>query len=112
MWPSSIVTLVVAETDEPIVLEVGDDGFWDQLYDEEVQPMPYYQFPGYALPAYGNLQPCLKYSPEIRRMLCVPPGTAMIHKDASGAEAITIISWLIVRGGDRPALLAPEQNGP
>ena len=62
------------------LLEVGDDGFWHQLYDEDVQPMPYYQFPGYALPAYGTLHPCLKYSPEIRRMLCVPTGTASIYQ--------------------------------
>jgi hypothetical protein len=68
------------------LLAVEDDGFWPQLYDEDVQPMPYYQFPRYALPAYGNLHPCLKYSPEIRRMLCVPPGTAASHKDATSSE--------------------------
>lgn len=69
------------------LLAVDDDGFWQQLYDEDIQPMPYYQFPRYALPAYGTLTPCLKYSPEIRRMLCVPPGTAVIHKDEISDEA-------------------------
>lgn len=58
-------------------LEVGDDGFWLQLYDVDTQPMPFYQLPNHALPAYGRLHPCLDYSPEIRRMLCVPAGTAM-----------------------------------
>ncbi len=63
------------------LLDVGENGFWDQLYDDEYQPMPFYQFPRYAVPAYGRLHPCLKYSPEIRQMLCVPTGTAGIHDD-------------------------------
>jgi hypothetical protein len=68
------------------LLAVDDNGFWQQLYDEDIQPMPYYQFPRYALPAYGTLTPGLKYSPEIRRMLCVPTGTAVIHEHEGSSE--------------------------
>ena len=68
------------------LLDVGDDGFWHQLYDDDVQPTADFQFPAYASPAYGSLHPCLKYSPEIRRMLCVPPGTARIHQSDSAPD--------------------------
>ena len=60
-------------------LTVGDNGFWDELYDEEHQPTPMFQIPGYARPAYGCLHPRLKYSDKIRRMECVPTGASMIH---------------------------------
>ena len=68
------------------LLAVEDDGFWPQLYEEDLQPMPAYQLPAYALPAYGTLHPCLMYSPEIRSMLCVPTGTAVIHRKVTPAE--------------------------
>ena len=61
-------------------LTVGDNGFWDQLYDENHQPQPRYQLPAYARPGYGELHPCLKYSKCIQRMRCVPDGVSMIHK--------------------------------
>ena len=61
-------------------LTVGDNGFWDELYDENFQPTPYHQIPEYALPAYGELHPCLKYSRKISRMRCVPNGVSMVHK--------------------------------
>ena len=60
-------------------LTVGDDGFWEELYDEEYKPTPAFQLPGYARPAYGRLHPRLKYSDKIRRMQCVPTGVSMIH---------------------------------
>jgi Arc/MetJ family transcription regulator len=60
-------------------LTVGENGFWDELYDERLQPEPNYQLPGYARPAYGQLHPRLKYSPQIRRLTCVPTGISMIH---------------------------------
>lgn len=59
-------------------LTVGDNGFWDELYDENHQPEPSYQLTD-CQPAYGELHPRLKYSPRIRRMQRVPRGTSMIH---------------------------------
>lgn len=61
-------------------LTVGDNGFWEQLYDEEHQPLPQYQLPSYARPGYGRLHPKLKYSRQINRMRCVPDGVAVIHE--------------------------------
>ena len=61
-------------------LTVGDDGFWNELYDDQHQPQPSYQLPDYALPAYGHLHPHLKYSHRMKRMLHVPTGTSMIHR--------------------------------
>lgn len=61
-------------------LTVGDDGFWDQLYDENHQPVPQYQLPGDARPGYGRLHPKLKYSRMIQRMRCVPDGVSMVHR--------------------------------
>jgi hypothetical protein len=90
------------------LLAVEDDGFWPQLYDEDIQPMPYYQFPRYALPAYGNLHPCLKYSPEIRRMLCVPPGTAASHKDATSSEGPSETSSDALKLDELEMLPSPE----
>lgn len=60
-------------------LTVNDNGFWDELYDDNHQPQPNYQLPRYE-PAYGRLHPNLKYSPRIQRMRCVPVGQAMVHE--------------------------------
>ena len=70
-------------------LTVGDDGFWNELYDDQHQPQASYQLPDYALPAYGPLHPHLKYSHKIKRMLHVPTGTSMVHRPANddGQEA-------------------------
>ncbi|MCA9140041.1 MAG: TolC family protein, partial [Planctomycetales bacterium] len=61
-------------------LTVDDNGFWDKLYDENYQPIPELQLPGYARPGYGELHPKLKYSWRIQRMRCVPDGVSMIHE--------------------------------
>ncbi|QDT10880.1 TolC family protein [Planctomycetes bacterium K23_9] len=60
-------------------LTVGDNGFWEQLYDEQHQPMPQYQLPSYARPGYGRLHANLKYSKLINRMRCVPDGVSVIN---------------------------------
>jgi outer membrane protein TolC len=65
------------------LLTVEDDGFWHELYDEEFQPTPYYQLSTYGQPVYGALVPQLWYSKWIRRMECIPPGTAAIHKEST-----------------------------
>ncbi len=56
------------------LLTVGDDGFWQQLYEEQYQPSRQLQLPAYARPAYGRLHPGLKYSHRLRRTLDVPTG--------------------------------------
>lgn len=61
------------------LLQVGDDGFWHDLYDEQIQPEPFFQLPEYAMPAYGDLPHGLMFSHKIRRMLSVPVGMAGVH---------------------------------
>jgi hypothetical protein len=72
------------------LLTIGDDGFWNELYDEKYQPEPYFQLPPYAMPAYGELLPGLWYSRLLRRMEDVPPGSSAIHaeKPHAGDEEV------------------------
>ncbi len=62
------------------LLEVNEQGFWTQLYDEALQPTPNLQLPNYALPVYGQLPRGTLPSHQIKRMLQVPPGQTMIHR--------------------------------
>ena len=57
------------------LLTVDTNDFWNELYDESVQPEPQLQPPLPDEPAYGRLTPHLKHSKRIRRMLEVPRGT-------------------------------------
>jgi hypothetical protein len=68
------------------LLVVNEQGLWDNLYDESVQPTPYYQLPPHAFPFYGELPRGLHYSRAMRRMEWVPPGTSMIHHAPTDAE--------------------------
>ena len=68
------------------LLEVNELGAWDGLYDESVQPTPYYQLPPHAYPFYGKLPCGLHFSPAIRRMEHVPQGTSMFHREPTQAE--------------------------
>ena len=68
------------------VLTVNEQGMWDGLYDESVQPTPYYQLPPHAYPFYGELPHGLHFSREIRRMQDVPPGTSMLHQSSNAEE--------------------------
>ena len=61
------------------LLTVGDDGFWNELYNEDFQPDLNHQLPEHARPAYGELPPQLRFSPEIKRMNQIPTGTSLIH---------------------------------
>ena len=73
------------------LLEVDDNGFWPELYNEKYQPIPAGQFPAHAAPVYGELPCRAGYSCKVKRMLCVPPGNAEIHKqpaDQSAAEVL------------------------
>lgn len=68
------------------LLQVNELGLWDGLYDESVQPTPYYQLPPYAYPFYGELPRGLHFSQELRRMEQVPPGTSMFHRPPTEEE--------------------------
>jgi hypothetical protein len=59
------------------LLEVDDNGFWPELYNEQVQPTPSYQLP--LVPPYGTLPQHLWYSHKVKRMLHIPPGLSSIH---------------------------------
>ena len=61
------------------LLIVNEQGFWDELYDEQYQPEPFFQLPPWAMPVYGCLPPVC-HSKAIRRQLCVPPGVSQIDK--------------------------------
>lgn len=62
------------------LLQVDEQGFWTQLFDEDYQPAPNLQLPDYALPAYGRLPRGTCPSHKIKRMLLVPPGQTMIFR--------------------------------
>ena len=68
------------------VLTVDERGLWEGLYDESIQPTPYYQLPPHAFPFYGELPDGLHYSRLMRRMEQVPPGASMIHRDPTVTE--------------------------
>ncbi|MEM8734176.1 MAG: TolC family protein, partial [Planctomycetota bacterium] len=46
------------------LLYVDEDGFWDDIRNEQLQPEPVYNLPPWSYPVYGKL-PCVCYSDEI-----------------------------------------------
>ncbi len=68
------------------LLEVGDSGFWQPLYDEQYQPSPSYQLMGDALPAYGVLPTGPWYSKEMRCILDVPTGFSLLPAEQDSME--------------------------
>ncbi len=81
------------------LLQVDDDQFWPQLYDERYQPVVNYQLPEYAQPAYGLLPDRVLYSKKVRRMLHVPPGQSVIFHPEETAES------------DAEEILTPHPDG-
>ena len=61
------------------LLDVDDDGFWPELYNEQHQPTVDCQWPRYARPPYGELPRRVRHSPEVKRMLSVPMGCSQIY---------------------------------
>ena len=59
-------------------LEVDDEGFWPELYDERFQPTPSFHIPTFGRPVYGELPCHVHYSRDVQRMLAVPAGTAEV----------------------------------
>lgn len=53
------------------LLYVDEDGFWDDIRNEQLQPEPVYSLPPWSYPVYGKL-PCVCYSDEITQGMCVP----------------------------------------
>lgn len=50
------------------LLEVDEEGFWNELNEESFQPQPWFDIPEWGQPVYGEL-PAVRYSEEIRQML-------------------------------------------
>ena len=69
------------------LLTVEEDGFWNDLRNEELQPEIYTSLPAWAFPVYGQL-PCVRYSEEIRRMFCSPFGNQI--PDATWNQEIPV----------------------
>ncbi len=59
------------------LLQVNENGFWEEINEEEYQPQSYFEIPPWAHPVYGEL-PAVRYSKEIKQMLCIPPGVPEI----------------------------------
>lgn len=68
------------------LLEVDDTGFWQSLYDDNLQPTPNFQLPEYLSPAYGRLPRRTWPSHLIKRMLHVPPGETVIYRPEGQAS--------------------------
>ena len=64
------------------LLQVDENGFWNDLYREGSQPVTQAEPPAGAGPAYGTLPGRVHYSKSIRRMECVPYGVPRIFKPA------------------------------
>jgi hypothetical protein len=89
------------------LLEVDDGGFWRKLYDEQYQPAPAFQLPGYARPAYGCLPPGVCYSQEVRRMQRVPTGRSRIFRSAPQQQPAPLQAVQPIQ--PQPAPLQPPQ---
>lgn len=94
------------------LLTVDEMGFWDDLRNEELQPESVHSIPGWADPVYGTL-PRVKYSKEMRRLMCLPPCNS---PNAPGDEAAAMESELVVprpdddSGPEQPSLQLPESQ--
>lgn len=62
------------------LMEVNEQGFWDELYQEDFEPTLYLDLPTWASPVYGSL-PCVDYSQCIRGPMMVQPGQPMIFRE-------------------------------
>lgn len=49
------------------LLEVDEEGFWDEIRNESFQPQPYYEIPSWGNPVYGEL-PNVRYSRAFQQM--------------------------------------------
>jgi outer membrane protein TolC len=57
------------------LMMLDDKGFWPEIFDDQYQPRPNYEFPPDAGPTYGDIPEFLKVSRRIKRMLhYAPPG--------------------------------------
>ena len=50
------------------LLMVDDEGFWNDIRNEEVQPEPQFEIPSWGTPVYGNL-PNVRHSSIVRQIL-------------------------------------------
>lgn len=54
------------------LLIVDEEGFWQEIRSEQIQPLAYLEIPYWAQPVYGEL-PAVRYSDEIQQMNCLSP---------------------------------------
>jgi hypothetical protein len=54
------------------LVDVGSDGFWYGIYDENQQPAPSHQIPMNVLSTYCDLPSGIKYSRSLRSALTIP----------------------------------------
>jgi len=90
------------------LLEVNDQGFWEELYDDSFQPTAYFDLPPWSLPAYGGLPP-VNYSAQILCPMQAAPGQAAIHKPLSEPEGVPPAS---VPPAGAPPAGAPPAGAP
>ncbi len=50
------------------LLMVDDEGFWNDIRDEDMQPEPQFEIPAWGTPVYGNL-PNVRYSSTVKQIL-------------------------------------------
>ena len=50
------------------LLMVDEDGFWEDIRNEELQPSPQFEIPAWGTPVYGEL-PNVRYSSTVRQIL-------------------------------------------
>jgi outer membrane protein TolC len=67
------------------LLMVDEDGFWNDVRDEEVQPEPQFSIPAWGTPVFGEL-PNVRYSSTVRQILCPVSSESTIYDEAISAE--------------------------
>ena len=71
------------------LLQVDEENFWTQLYDESYQPERRVLPPAGTGPAYGRLPQRVWYSDCIRRMDCIPFGPPRVFDSNSLSNEVT-----------------------
>ena len=66
------------------LMQLDQNGFWPELYDESFQPTPHFTMPPEG--PYGTLPRRVWHSKRMKRMLLVPPGTPAIFEESRPAD--------------------------
>ena len=82
------------------LMQLDEDGFWQQIYDDDYQPQPRLQYPLEAGEAYGDIPEFLRVSDSIQRMrnYRVPgwttPATPVAEETSELPESTSTINLL------------------